>query len=231
MAKGIAGRRPAPKPVTPMAQQLEAVREHFGVPSLRAFHARLAEGWRDEDGRVSYEAVRNYHYDRDAPVAYLARVAEVFGVRLPYLVAGEGAMTAEEQRAAEEAEGVAMAVLAGVTRSITEEQGVKYWQEAIELRDSVLVGWARAGGMVAMTHRYMPHWVAPLAAVRRRLKLNPEQLGEVLVAPLRALGLDPTAMNRSGGEALSTYIISMVPVLMALAPECDAQCSEEDSNV
>lgn len=239
MTKGIAGRRQAPKPVTQMARRLEAVRERAGIPSLRAFHAKLVEGrreedgrefvegWKDKDGRVSYEAVRNYHYDREAPVAYLVRVAKVFGVRLPYLVANDGAMTNEEEQAATDAEGVATAVVAGganhLIRSINEELGTKYWQEAIELRDSVLAGWARAGGMIAMHPRYMPYWVSPLAAVCQRLKLDPTHVGEVLLAPLRALGIDPVEMNRNRGEALSSYIISMVPVLMALAPELDRE--------
>ena len=246
MTKRIAGRRQAPKPVTQMPQRLEAVRERAGIPSLRAFHKKLVdgrkdedgrelvEGWKDEDGRVSYEAVRNYHYDREAPAAYLARVAKVFGVRLLYLVANDGAMTDEEEQAATDADGVAMAVVAGgskhIVRSINEELGLKYWQEALELRDSVLKGWAGRGGLVLMTSRYMPSWVAPLATVRQRLKLDPTQLGEVLVAPLRALGIDPAEMKRNRGEALNTYIISMVPVLMALAPELDRErtAAEED---
>lgn len=62
----------------------------FGVRSVRAFWQRVTEG----DGpKVSYEAARYYHFDREAPASYLARVAKVFGVRLDWLVTGEGEMT------------------------------------------------------------------------------------------------------------------------------------------
>jgi hypothetical protein len=60
------------------------------MPSLRSFWQRLREGW--DDG-VSYEAVRGYHYDREPPAAYLARVAQVFGVRLEWLITGTGPQT------------------------------------------------------------------------------------------------------------------------------------------
>jgi len=39
---------------------------------------------------VSYEAVRNYHFNREAPAKYHAQVAKKFGVRLEWLITGEG---------------------------------------------------------------------------------------------------------------------------------------------
>jgi hypothetical protein len=65
---------------------------------LRSFWTRLADGWRDEDGRVGYEAARNYHYDREPSVAYLRRVASVFGYRLEWLVNEQGAPTEHEEQ-------------------------------------------------------------------------------------------------------------------------------------
>jgi hypothetical protein len=115
-----------------MAQRLEDVREHFRIPSIRAFHARLVEGWASDDA-VSYEAVRNYHYDRDAPAAYLARVAKVFpGVRLEYLVTGDGEMTEEEEQAQSEVARVAAAVapleqLKYVVGAVHDALGVPRW--------------------------------------------------------------------------------------------------------
>jgi len=83
----------APSPVIPEAKRLERVRERFGIPTLKEFHKRLTEG---REYGVSYEAVRNYHYDRKAPADYLGQVAKVFGVRLRWLVLGEGPMTPED---------------------------------------------------------------------------------------------------------------------------------------
>jgi hypothetical protein len=82
--------RPAPPPKTETAKRLEHVRTQNGLPSLRSFWQRLQDGW--EDG-ASYEAVRGYHWNREPPAAYLARVAQVFGVRLEWLITGTGPQT------------------------------------------------------------------------------------------------------------------------------------------
>mgnify|MGYP001084718049 CR=1 FL=1 len=67
--------------------RLEILRHATGL-SLRAFHARLADGW-CEDLSLSYQAARRYHKDRDPPVAYLVRVSEVYPeVRMEWLAAG-----------------------------------------------------------------------------------------------------------------------------------------------
>jgi hypothetical protein len=88
--------RPAPAPTIATAERLERVRTHTGIPSQRAFWQRVAEGW---DDAPSYEAVRTYHFNREAPAAYLARVAYVFPeIRLEWLVTGEGEMTDAEQK-------------------------------------------------------------------------------------------------------------------------------------
>lgn len=84
---------PNPDPKHPISKRLERVRTRFGIKSKRAFHRALKEGW---DDPVSYEALRNYHYDREPPPSYLARVAEAFDIRLAYLVAGDGPMTEGE---------------------------------------------------------------------------------------------------------------------------------------
>jgi hypothetical protein len=78
-----------------MAQRLEDVRARSGFPSLRSFWIHLADGWTKEDGWVSYEAVRNYHYDRDPPGAYVARVVEVFSdyCTAQWLLTGKGPVT------------------------------------------------------------------------------------------------------------------------------------------
>ena len=67
------------------ARRLEYVRQAVQCQTLREFWRRLIDG---EEYEVSYEAVRNYHSDRDPPVDYLIRVAEVFGVNLEWLATG-----------------------------------------------------------------------------------------------------------------------------------------------
>ena len=89
---------PAPPPKIDSARRLEYARLRTGFPSLHSFWARLADGWRDDDGRVSYEASRNYHFDREAPVAYLKRVAAVFGFRYDWLIDDKGAPTEQEEQ-------------------------------------------------------------------------------------------------------------------------------------
>ena len=67
------------------------MRRRTGERSLRAFWVRLvAESGRPADEQVSYEAVRNYHYDREPTVKYLKTVARVFGVPLEWLATGKG---------------------------------------------------------------------------------------------------------------------------------------------
>jgi hypothetical protein len=57
---------------------------------LSEFHRLLTQ---TGDYRVSYAGVRNYHSTRKAPVDYYAQVSRVFGVRLEWLLFGEGEMT------------------------------------------------------------------------------------------------------------------------------------------
>lgn len=82
-----------------MAARLEHVRQLRGIATLKEFHDRITA----EPGgiSVSYAATRNYFYDRDAPAAYLARVAEVCNVRLEWLAAEKGKPTHEEQELAD----------------------------------------------------------------------------------------------------------------------------------
>jgi hypothetical protein len=48
---------------------------------------------------VSYAGVRNYHTTRRAPVTYYAQVSRVFGIRLEWLLFGEGEVTEALERA------------------------------------------------------------------------------------------------------------------------------------
>jgi transcriptional regulator with XRE-family HTH domain len=83
---------PGPAAQHPISRRLRSVREDAGL-NLREFHQHVSAG---VDGRepfdVSESAVRNYDYDREPPASFLARVADVFGVRLEWLIAGRGEM-------------------------------------------------------------------------------------------------------------------------------------------
>jgi hypothetical protein len=65
---------------------LEAVRNRSRCVTLRDFWRELTKG----SYKVSYEAVRNYHNDRDPPVEYLVNVSKAFGVSLEWLATGHG---------------------------------------------------------------------------------------------------------------------------------------------
>lgn len=74
-------------PILESSKRLEEVRNRLGYTTLRDFWRVLTA---DGACQVSYEAVRNYHLNREAPAQYLAQVARVFGARLEWLVTGEG---------------------------------------------------------------------------------------------------------------------------------------------
>jgi len=86
-------------PTIPEAERLEQLRlKHLEGMSLAEFHRQLL--LRDAY-EVSYAAVRNYHTTRKAPVDYYAQVSRVFGIRLEWLLFGEGEMTPSLQMAAD----------------------------------------------------------------------------------------------------------------------------------
>jgi len=70
-----------------VSDRLEQVRNRVRSSTLRDFWRELTS---DDEYRISYEAVRNYHGDRDPPVDYLVRVSDVFHVNLPWLATGRG---------------------------------------------------------------------------------------------------------------------------------------------
>lgn len=70
-----------------VSARLEQVRSRVKSPTLRDFWRELTESG---EYKISYEAVRNYHADRDPPIDYLVRVSDVFQVSLPWLATGRG---------------------------------------------------------------------------------------------------------------------------------------------
>ena len=71
-----------------VSDRLEHLRDRISMDTLRDFWRALVE---DGSYQISYEAVRNYHSDRDPPIGYLVRVSDVFGADLRWLATGEGA--------------------------------------------------------------------------------------------------------------------------------------------
>jgi transcriptional regulator with XRE-family HTH domain len=218
------GRSMAEREPRTLGERLRAAIEQKEI-SVREFHRQM-------DGRgvpgSSYPNIHRYLADKAEPTLdFLRHAAELLVVRYEWLSVDAGPMLEDEKQAETELDAISLAAAMTMKRSPTEELGREYWEDALRDRDSVLQGWARRGA-VFMTQSYMPYWVAPFASLRQRLGVDREQLGEVLAAPLRALGLNPAQLNRSRGEPLATYIIAMVPVLMALAPEVEAQRSEEE---
>lgn len=219
--------RPGPAPVIPSAGRLEAVRAHTGFPSLRSFWGHLAEGW--TEGGVSYEAARNYHYDREPPVAYVRRIVERFPeIRLEWLVSGSGPMTREEEEGQEIQ-----------ARMVRERAQAERWERVPGLICEAL-------GIEAPSDpgRSLPLWLSGAVALwsSRRLagwhrffvhrrgegdKPDEEELaravGRALLAPLEALGLHPGDLDRN---QFQDYALTMVA---ALAPVADIR-PEEDSN-
>lgn len=91
---------PPKNTAAPEAERLEQLRLEYleGMP-MAEFHRLLTESG---EYAVSYAAVRNYHTGRKAPVDYYAQVCRIFGVRLEWLLFGDGEMTPALQLAREE---------------------------------------------------------------------------------------------------------------------------------
>ena len=110
----MANSQPRTDPENPENVRLERVRRERGYSdSLWNFWKELCshppgdlKAKTDNDGnyQISYEAVRNYHYNRHAPGHYYGQVARVFGVRLEWLISGDGGMTHDEDNALRAAE-------------------------------------------------------------------------------------------------------------------------------
>lgn len=194
-----------------MSERLERVRETTGAANLREFWKGLLERTPD-DYSVSYEAVRNYHSGRDAPVSYLTAVAKAFGFRLEWLASGEGPRTEEEARS--------IAGSAALSATIAEDAK----EALVDLHSTVL----RA--IRAPVDYHPRHWGPSLAAVLRRAndappfpartEIRPEHIGRALGAALEAIGVDP---SRTTHEWMDDYITAMAPVLLMLAAERQRQ--------
>ena len=87
--------QPNPAPENRYARRLRSVREEHGE-DIKTFHGRVKKAGKLE---VSYAAARHYDFDRVAPPEYFVAVAMEYGVRLDWLLTGEGPRTVREARA------------------------------------------------------------------------------------------------------------------------------------
>jgi hypothetical protein len=200
--------RPIPPPKTEIARRLEHVRLLSGLPSLRSFWARLAKEWPDADGAVSYEAARNYHYDREPSVAYIARVAVVFGFRLEWLISEKGAPTEQEEqlrladaRAREVSDPMGGATLAGLLEvlpafPLQSQLTFEYRHLSAVSIKLALALIQRGDAEVADTYRRAGHLV-----------------GECIVAPLRILQAQFPIAERRLAQAYVTAAAHAVEIV------------------
>jgi hypothetical protein len=184
---------------TTQAGRLEQVREAVGAGNIRDFWKLLME--RAPGGySISYEAVRNYHAGREAPVSYLVRVADAFGFRLEWLASGSGPRTQAEFNAAARA-------LAGRQR----DQASAFVQDVCDRY-----------GIVREAPDYLPWW-APLAAgLEVRYALDREKIISALDAVLVACG-----GMRMDDESLGFFMGTMLPAFMAVAHQREGQMKQD----
>lgn len=203
--------------------------------SIRAFHRLLKEKVPSGEG-ASYQMLHRY-LPTDAgepaetvpPESFLRVAAEVLSdegrrVRLKWIAFGEGEPTEERERARDATDAVA-------EEAVRRDRALRFKQEVLAAlapmpdpdEDAVLTEDAMDAWMLGANAPGVPVWVAPLSEVQRRSGMEPATIGELLAAPLSTAEIRPASM---GADALTTYILSMVPALLALAPERARQHEE-----
>ena len=181
--------------------------------------------------------IHRYLAGAKPPTDFIAAAADVLQIRPEWLAFGTEDPTgghAEVSRISSEA--------------IEQAEGSPEWKRALQLKLGVLEGlgipapdlspvpaddtvrvmdaWATATNV-----SHIPHWVPPLAELRRRLGIEPKEIGRALRGPLDALGIDPTEGVDSSYRTLpwlDDYITAMTPVLLPLASRLEEK--EEDSD-
>lgn len=211
-------KRPASTRGAVFAARLEDVRLSApGQPDIKTFWRqvkRRAETLGRGRDVPTYAAARMYHIGREAPAPYLALVAETFGVRLWWLVTGEGPRT--------EAEGVLTPPHQTITAVDTikdQRLGEDRWLDRVgTMRDALLFEayesallHARVRLGAPMTFDEGVFWAA--------------RVGEVLGLPLRAFDVSPGQLDRA---RLSDYVTHMCLAIKALEPQRQASTPTEE---
>lgn len=185
--------------------------------SIRAFQGEMEERLRDTGVRgFTYPSINSYLNDETSPsLEFLEHAAEVLWVRLAYLAAGEGPMTGGE------IDQDVAAVLHAM--GLPADSGPHPWAQPVaEVVRKIGGGtrWSEAMGFDAHSTT-TPVSERPSSLEGRDLLA---EIGRALAGPLNALHVDGERMTY---DALSSYILAMVPALMALAPEVRRQMELE----
>ena len=215
-----------------------------------AIKTEMGSSDKDRHG-TSYPSVLSYFSGGSAPsLEWIQAAAGILGVRAEWLAFGSGTATEEEELKRLEVRGVSDAAHPRERRSAKEV----LWLQAFDLKWDLLKGMGVNPPTLAQLPRdpnateealhawavnhnvhHIPHWVAPLAEVERRLSVDARDIGRALAAPLEALGLD---IKEGLGIAfdikpwLQDHITTMTPALLTLAPEIGRQkaASREESD-
>lgn len=194
------------KPIHPVSTRLEQVREHFGVATVKDFWKELTQG---RDYAVSYEAVRNYHFDREPPLDYLRQVHARFGVRLSWLVDGNGGML----------EGAAPGAAGDPQRDSPYDRAQQLMERRcplfavapLLLKPPIMDVWHRAVIREMVEAEVQPPWPPTEEALDRAAR----RVSEAINAPAAALGVD-VASAAPPGFNIETYLLGVTQALLTV---------------
>jgi hypothetical protein len=200
-------------PINAFSGRLEHVRKTVaGNVNLKAFHRQL-EAEPQKDGSpfvVSYSAARNYHFDREPPLSYIAQVVNVFGVRIEWLLEEDGPVT----KAVAESQGEAAKRLRiAVYRAVRDECGPLMPIGLDGIHEMIMT-------VVPLLARSMreagdEHGIDDNA----RYQAAGSSLGRAVAGQLQALGLDPSHWSE---PVKAQYVLqAMAALLVPLGLEYD----------
>lgn len=190
---------------------------------LRLFQRRLdafakaekKEGRPTPDG-TSLSSIQTYVNGQLTPtLGFLKAAAEVLAVREAWLISGDGHRTEEEKLAGGNS-GLALIGDARTRQRQIEEAFQKGAEVELPLREWVRETPRPALQVLLRLWQLRCSQVWPNAE-RRRVRVElARQLGRAVVAPLWAMGIDPTDLN---DDVLEDHILAMAPVLRRVIEE------------
>ena len=185
---------------------------------------------------ATYPSIAGYLKDRPtATLDVLTAVAEVLGINLHWLALGQGHPTEDRAEVAHTSEvagpggGTPDSDAGRANRQKAHERALRLKRDVLEalgvptMPPPIMIGGrpVHLGDRPAheIAAEYIPHWVPPLAEVRRRrwgFDNDDADIGRALRGPLDALGIDAAEMHDT---TISDYITAMTPILLTLALE------------
>lgn len=187
--------------------------------SLRALGRTLSK--RSVRGS-SYAMIHRYMSGKTAPaLPFLQAVAELMDVRLEWLAAGSGGMTAADERAERERE----AALKGLDRQYGEE-GIRETFPAYDklnfiTRSALLQAWTLHFGMSYLEHRLGPIMASDHAMQREVGR----RIGRTVRAGLIELAIDVQHVRVA---QMNNYVLGLANALFALSDSADIRAEAEN---